>query len=105
MRCPWAHWIFIRYTIIPRILALTFPLFTVPQIGGSWISPIVLAEFPSSAIEDDEAQSYTMQEAYRLAYEYGYAGALAWDYRGYDGGSFETAKAGSPIWQKLTLKI
>lgn len=56
--------------------------------------PIVVGEFPSSAIDEVEAPSYTMIEAYRLAYEYGYAGAMAWDYVGFDGGSFETAKAG-----------
>ena len=56
--------------------------------------PIVLGEFPSRAIDENDAPSYTTTEAYQLAYEYGYAGALAWDYVGYDGGSFETAKAG-----------
>lgn len=56
--------------------------------------PILIGEFPSSSIEEDEAQSYTTTEAYQVAYEYGYAGAMSWDFRGFDGGSFETTKAG-----------
>lgn len=56
--------------------------------------PIVLGEFPSRAIDERADPSYTIKEAYQLAYEYGYAGAMAWDFRGFDGGSFETAKEG-----------
>lgn len=57
--------------------------------------PIVIGEFPSRAIDGGTTDpEYTITEAYQLAYEYGYAGAMAWDYRGYDGGSFQTAKAG-----------
>jgi hypothetical protein len=56
--------------------------------------PIVIGEFPSRSIDEVDAPSYTIMEAYKLAYEYGYAGANAWDYRGFDGGSFETARAG-----------
>ena len=56
--------------------------------------PIVIGEFPSKSIEETDAPSYTITEAYKLAYEYGYAGAMAWSYTGYDGGSFETAKEG-----------
>lgn len=56
--------------------------------------PIVLGEFPSRAIDENDAPSYTTTEAYQLAYNYGYAGAMAWDYIGFDGGSFETSKAG-----------
>ena len=57
--------------------------------------PIVIGEFPSRAIDGGNTDpEYTITEAYQLAYEYGYAGAMAWDFRGFDGGSFQTAKAG-----------
>ncbi len=56
--------------------------------------PIVIGEFPSSSIDETEAQSYTIKEAYQIAFEYGYAGSNAWDFRGFDGGSFETAREG-----------
>ncbi len=57
--------------------------------------PIVIGEFPSRAIDGGSTDpEYTITEAYQLAYEYGYAGAMAWDFRGFDGGSFQTAKAG-----------
>ncbi|WP_051907913.1 CBM35 domain-containing protein [Flavimarina sp. Hel_I_48] len=56
--------------------------------------PIVIGEFPSRAIDEVDAPSYTILEAYQLAYEYGYAGSNAWDFRGFDGGSFETAREG-----------
>ena len=79
----------------PQNFALTLSPFHRPADWWQLDKPIVIAEFPSKSIEEDgDAPSYTIVEAYKLAYEYGYAGALAWDYRGYDGGSFETAKEG-----------
>ncbi|MEH6406398.1 MAG: CBM35 domain-containing protein [Leeuwenhoekiella sp.] len=56
--------------------------------------PILIGEFPTKAIDATADPHYTTTQAYQLAIEYGYAGAMAWDYRGFDGGSFETAKEG-----------
>ncbi len=79
----------------PDNFALSLSPFHRPADWWQLDKPIVIGEFPSKSIEEDgNAPSYTRVEAYKLAYEYGYAGALAWDYRGFDGGSFETAKLG-----------
>lgn len=56
--------------------------------------PILIGEFPTKAIDGRADPQYTTTEAYQLAIAYGYAGAMAWDYRGFDGGSFETAREG-----------
>ena len=56
--------------------------------------PILIGEFPTSAIDGRADPHYTTTEAYQLAYKLGYAGAMSWDFRGFDGGSFETAKEG-----------
>lgn len=79
----------------PQNFALSLSPFHRPADWWQLDKPIVIGEFPSKSIEEEsDAPSYTIVEAYKLAYEYGYAGALAWDYRGFDGGSFETARAG-----------
>ncbi|TRX48797.1 T9SS type A sorting domain-containing protein [Fulvivirga sp. M361] len=56
--------------------------------------PIVIGEFPVREIDGQADPNYSTTEAYQLAYEYGYAGAMAWSYSGFDGGDFNDAKEG-----------
>lgn len=59
--------------------------------------PIVIGEFPVREIDGQADPHYTTTEAYQLAYEYGYAGAIAWSYTGFDGGDFNDAKEGMDL--------
>ncbi len=56
--------------------------------------PIVIGEFPVREIDGQADPNYSTTRAYQLAYEYGYAGAMAWSYSGFDGGDFNNAKEG-----------
>ncbi len=56
--------------------------------------PIVIGEFSVNGIEGQADPYLTITECYQIAMEYGYAGLMAWDYTGYEGGDIETAKPG-----------
>jgi hypothetical protein len=56
--------------------------------------PIVIAEYPIGIVEGRVDPAIDITETFKLAYDYGYAGALPWEYKNFNGYTFEAAKPG-----------
>lgn len=68
--------------------------------------PVMIGEFPVTGIKGQVEPAKSTEEAYRYAYENGYAGCLSWSWTGFKGAGLEEARAGMiSLWQNFPQDI